>query len=91
MVLPMEVSRMSLHHVFVIAGALLSSIGGAAAQQTAAPTQHAPDCTCRVEGRSIAVGATACLRTAEGPRVAECDMVLNNTSWRITARTCPES
>ena len=82
---------MSCRLALVSAGALLSLLGGAAAQQTPAPVQHAPDCTCRVEGRSIAVGATACLRTAEGPRVAECAMVLNNTSWRITTRACPES
>lgn len=82
---------MSLRCPLAVAGALLALAGGAAAQQAPAPVQHAPDCTCRVEGRSIAVGATACLRTAEGPRVAECAMVLNNTSWRITTKTCPES
>jgi hypothetical protein len=83
---------MSVRYRLAITGALLLLLGGeASAQQTPLPPQHGPDCTCRVEGRSIAVGATACLRTAEGPRVAECAMVLNNTSWRITTRTCPES
>jgi hypothetical protein len=83
---------MSLRTSVLAAGPLLALLSGEApAQHPATPVQHAPDCTCRVEGRSVAVGATACLRTAEGPRVAECDMVLNNTSWRITARTCPES
>jgi len=82
---------MSLRHSLLVAGALLAGLGEAAAQQTATPVQHAPDCTCRVGGRSVAVGATACLRTAEGPRVAECAMVLNNTSWQFTARPCPES
>ena len=82
---------MSLRVSLVTAAALLSFVGAAVAQQTAVPAEHAPDCTCRLEGRSVAVGATACLRTAEGPRVAQCDMVLNNTSWRITTRTCPES
>ena len=75
-----------------LAGVLLAA--PAAFAQTpprGAPAQHGPDCTCRVEGRSVAVGATACLRTADGPRLAECGMVLNNTSWQITRRPCPES
>jgi hypothetical protein len=73
-----------------LAGLLLA---GPALADTAAAAQaeHGPDCTCRIEGRSVAVGATACLRTADGPRVAECGMVLNNTSWQITRRPCPES
>ena len=76
----------------LVAGSLVLMFGAEAlAQEAAIPRQHAPDCTCRVEGRSVAVGATACLRTAEGPRLAECGMVLNNTSWRVTAKTCPES
>ena len=53
---------------------------------------HDPmNCFCRAHGRTFAVGETACLRTSEGPRVAECGMVLNNTSWQFTARPCPES
>ena len=53
---------------------------------------HDPmDCYCRAQGKTFAVGETACLRTSEGPRVAECGMVLNNTSWQFTARPCPES
>jgi hypothetical protein len=83
---------MSVRYRLAIGGALLLLLGSeASAQQTPSSPQHGPDCTCRVEGRSIAVGATACLRTAEGPRIAECAMVLNNTSWHITTTTCPES
>jgi hypothetical protein len=53
---------------------------------------HDPmNCYCRAQGRTFAVGETACLRTGEGPRLAECGMVLNNTSWQFTARPCPES
>jgi hypothetical protein len=53
---------------------------------------HDPiNCYCRAQGKSFAVGEIACLRTAEGPRIAECGMVLNNTSWQFTARPCPES
>ena len=32
-----------------------------------------------------------CLRTAAGARVALCGMVLNNTSWQVTERSCPEA
>jgi hypothetical protein len=53
---------------------------------------HDPmNCYCRAQGKTFAIGETACLRTSEGPRVAECGMVLNNTSWQFTARPCPES
>ena len=49
------------------------------------------NCFCRAQGRTFAIGETTCLSTSEGPRVAECGMVLNNTSWQFTARPCPES
>ena len=74
-----------------LAGLLLGSPALAETPPGAAQPEHAPDCTCRVEGRSVAVGATACLRTSDGPRLAECGMVLNNTSWKNTSRPCPES
>jgi hypothetical protein len=51
------------------------------------PTQ----CYCRAQGRMFAVGESVCLRTAEGPRMAECEMVTNVTSWGLTARPCPDS
>jgi hypothetical protein len=52
---------------------------------------EALECRCLAQGRSFGLGETACLRTSEGPRLAECGMVLNNTSWRFTQRPCPES
>lgn len=53
---------------------------------------HDPtNCFCRAKGRTFAIGESACLATGDGPRLAECGMVLNNTSWRFTARPCPES
>jgi hypothetical protein len=57
----------------------------------AAQTGHSADCVCRAQGRTFAVGESACLRTATGPRLAQCGMVLNNTSWQFTERPCPES
>ena len=74
-----------------LAGLLLAGPALAQAPPSGPQAEHGPDCTCRIEGRSVAVGATACLRTTEGPRLAECGMVLNNTSWHITRRPCPES
>jgi hypothetical protein len=76
--------------------ALLASFGPAAAQD--APlyrhetVQDHADCYCRgPTGERSPVGESACLVTAEGPRIAECRMVLNNPSWRVTTRPCPES
>jgi len=59
--------------------------------QQASPGGHPAECFCRAEGRIFAVGETACLRSAEGRRMAQCSMVLNNTSWQFTTQTCPES
>jgi hypothetical protein len=52
---------------------------------------HPPECVCRAQGRTFTVGESACLRTPAGARVAFCGMVLNNTSWHFTERSCPES
>ncbi len=65
--------------------------GGAGAPHIQHPDRHPSDCTCRAKGRDFHVGETVCLRTAEGPRLAACDMELNNTSWRFSGQGCPES
>jgi hypothetical protein len=49
------------------------------------------DCFCRAQGKMFAYGESACLITPEGPRIAQCQMALNVTSWAITARPCPQS
>ena len=49
------------------------------------------DCTCRSQGRDYELGKSVCLPTPKGARIATCGMVLNNTSWQFTGRTCPES
>jgi hypothetical protein len=49
------------------------------------------NCLCRAPGRTFEVGQTACLQTPAGPRLAECAMVINNTSWRFTENPCPET
>jgi len=47
-----------------------------------------PGCTCRAGGRSFELGQSVCLKTPNGPRIAVCVMVLNNTSWQISATPC---
>ena len=82
--------------IALAAAALAVAAGPAAAHDPGAhraePAQyqlHDPaNCFCRAQGRTFAVGETACLRTGEGPRVAECGMVLNNTSWQFSDTPC---
>ena len=63
-----------------------------AASAAAAADPPPAECTCRGrDGRAYALGERTCLATAEGPRLAECTMVLNNTSWRVSGRACPEA
>ena len=57
----------------------------------APPAGAAPTCTCRAQGRDIALGHTACLMTPKGGRVATCGLVLNNTSWTISETPCTVS
>jgi hypothetical protein len=52
-------------------------------------TGAAAECTCRAGGRDFSLGASTCLATPAGPRLAICDMVLNNTSWRFSSAPCP--
>jgi hypothetical protein len=50
-----------------------------------------PDCTCRYFGVNYRLGETVCLRGPEGPRLARCSMLLNNTTWESLERSCPTS
>jgi len=47
------------------------------------------NCTCRGNGRDIPEGETVCLKTASGMKLARCERVLNNTSWKILQSGCP--
>jgi hypothetical protein len=51
-------------------------------------TEAAADCTCRAAGRDFDLGRSICMATPTGFRLATCDMVLNNTSWRISSTPC---
>jgi len=63
----------------------------AGVQPAQAPGHNPLDCYCRAGGRMYAEGETVCLKTAEGPRLAYCDMEINVMSWSITSEPCPEA
>ena len=46
------------------------------------------DCRCRANGHSYALGERACVYTPSGPRIAECRMVQNVTSWAVQGDGC---
>jgi hypothetical protein len=50
-----------------------------------------PLCFCWNEGRKIAEGSAACIRTTQGRRLAQCGRVINMMSWQVTETPCPES
>jgi len=45
-----------------------------------------PNCTCRYSGQNYKTGAIMCIRG----KLSRCDFVLNNTSWKTIAETCPQ-
>ncbi len=59
--------------------------------QSQTPAHDPLDCYCRARGQVFAPGESVCLKTAEGPKLAECRMVINVMSWSITGTPCPES
>lgn len=57
----------------------------------AAPRPGEPPCRCRAQGMTATLGQTVCIPTPSGPRLARCDMALNNTSWTFLPGPCPQS
>ena len=50
------------------------------------------ECRCRgSDGKIFYEGELACIRTAKGPKLARCEMALNNTTWTIVGDDCPEA
>jgi len=50
------------------------------------------NCTCRgADGVEATIGETVCLKTPSGQRLARCEMVLNNTSWKFLEGACPQA
>jgi len=84
-----------MRNAVVLLGLLAAAPAGASDEPSIHAAQaphHDPlDCYCRAQGRIFAPGERICLRTAEGPRLAECRMEINIMSWSITAAACPET
>jgi len=57
----------------------------------ASPSFAGPDCSCRHKGGDTPEGQTACIRTNQGMKLARCERVLNNTSWKMLEQSCPTS
>jgi hypothetical protein len=86
----------SLFTIVALAGGLTVPVAAQEPRHVLAPALQAQwhdhaNCICRAQGRSFAVGQNVCLQTPDGPRIAECGMVLNNTSWHFTEHPCPET
>jgi hypothetical protein len=60
-------------------------------QQAQAPAHNLLDCYCRAQGKMFAPGEKVCLKTADGPRLAQCQMEINVMSWSLTEAPCPET
>ena len=84
-----------MRSVVVVLSLLIVLPSGAAgaprADSAQAPAHDPRDCTCRAQGRNFGLGERVCLRTADGPRLAECQMALNLTSWAVTETPCVDS
>jgi hypothetical protein len=52
------------------------------------PASADPNCVCRARGQEFQLGASICLPSPKGPRMATCGMVLNNTSWQFSDTPC---
>lgn len=61
------------------------------AQTVQAPAHNPIDCYCRAEGKMVPLGERVCLKTPEGPKLAQCRMEINVMSWSITEMPCPET
>jgi hypothetical protein len=52
------------------------------------PTAAQADCTCLTSDGAVKEGQTACLKTADGPRLARCGKSQNVTSWFFSDERC---
>lgn len=55
----------------------------------ALPAMAGPNCTCRANGTKFEIGDIACITLPSGSKLAQCEMVLNNTSWKMLGGSCP--
>ena len=49
------------------------------------------ECRCLYQGRYFEQGETVCIHVDGSERLAQCDMALNNSSWRFLAKSCPSA
>jgi hypothetical protein len=81
--------------VFVLGLVIAAPAGAherpASSQAVQAPAHNPLECYCRAQGKMFAPGEKVCLRTAEGPRLAQCRMEINVMSWSVTETPCPET
>jgi hypothetical protein len=84
-----------MRSVVALLGLLLAAPAGAhempMSKSVQAPDHNPLECYCRAQGRMFAPGEKVCLKTAEGPRLAQCAMETNVMSWSLTEMPCPET
>jgi len=84
-----------MRSVVAFLGLLMAGPAGAVDEPKAGHAQlpdHNPlECYCLAQGRMFAEGERVCLKTADGPRLAQCRMEINVMSWSITETPCPDS
>jgi hypothetical protein len=70
--------------------AFLSLFPAALLLASAIGAQAGENCTCRGNnGQDVPEGKTVCMKTASGMKMARCERVLNNTSWKMLEESCP--
>lgn len=92
--------RQAAIHLGVSVAALLLAagpqLGKARAEDVAVPRAQwieAEDlvCTCRFKGEHVPIGGFRCLSTPDGPRLHQCVVEQNVTSWRPSGEGCPQA
>ena len=78
-------------NVLAVLALMAGASAGPSPQQVQSPGHNPVECYCRAQGRTFAEGETICLKTAEGPRLAQCRMEINVMSWAVTSNPCPET
>lgn len=70
---------------YVIAALVMIAAGGPPARGG-----DSDECRCRgSDGQIFHEGDLACIKTAKGPKLARCEMALNNTTWTVVRDDCP--
>ena len=70
--------------IFATAALAVSMATGTASISFA---QSKGNCTCRYAGQNFKTGDIVCIRG----KLSRCEFVLNNTSWKTVADSCPQA